>query len=633
MHITSAAGVISLLDEPEDDLKIYALNRLNDIVPEFWPEISDHVEKIEVLYEDESFQHREMSALLASKLYYYLGSYVDSLSYALCAGKAFNVKESSEYVVTTICKCIDHYTKLRQEAHDAKASGDMKPDIDGRLEAIVDRMFDNCLEAGQYKQAIGIAIETRRMDVLEKAIRLTPNLSEILSYCTTLCIRLLQHKGLREDILRLLVRLHSHLDLADTTVSSQPDYINICQCLIYLNDAGSVSEILRKLISGDKDQLSLAYQIAFDLYDSATQHFLSDVVQALKASSAPTEAPSSALPQTAEGESTATEETPAKADMSEEDKEMKKRIDCLSSILDGEKSIELYLQFLIRNNHADILTLKNTKDQVRNSVCHNACVISNSFMHCGTTIDTFLRDNLDWLSRATNWAKFSATASLGVIHKGHEKDSLNLMSTYLPKDTTSGSAYQEGGGLFALGLIHANHGIKSVADYLHNQLNSASNEIVRHGGCLGLGLAAMGTANHSIYELLKNNLYQDDAVTGEAAGLAMGLVMLGSNSEQALEDMVSYAQETQHEKIIRGLAVGIALVMYGHMEEADTLIDNLMKDKDPILRRCAMYTIAMAYVGSGSNKANRKLLHVAVSDVNNDVRRAAVESLGFILFR
>ena len=50
--------------------------------------------------------------------------------------------------------------------------------------------------------------------------------------------------------------------------------------------------------------------------------------------------------------------------MSEEDKEMKKRIDCLSSILDGEKSIELYLQFLIRNNHADILTLKNTKDQV-----------------------------------------------------------------------------------------------------------------------------------------------------------------------------------------------------------------------------------------------------------------------------
>jgi hypothetical protein len=29
------------------------------------------------------------------------------------------------------------------------------------------------------------------------------------------------------------------------------------------------------------------------------------------------------------------------------------------------------------------------------------------------------RENLDWLTRATNWAKFSATAGLGVIHRGH----------------------------------------------------------------------------------------------------------------------------------------------------------------------------------------------------------------------
>ncbi|KAJ6655508.1 hypothetical protein lerEdw1_005086, partial [Lerista edwardsae] len=78
--------------------------------------------------------------------------------------------------------------------------------------------------------------------------------------------------------------------------------------------------------------------------------------------------------------------------------------------------------------------------------------------------------------------------------------------------------------------------------------------------------------------------------------------------------------------------------------------------QDPILRRSGMYTVAMAYCGSGNNKAIRRLLHVAVStvdngivaqftcgsllgksvqvsDVNDDVRRAAVESLGFILFR
>ena len=68
-------------------------------------------------------------------------------------------------------------------------------------------------------------------------------------------------------------------------------------------------------------------------------------------------------------------------------------------------------------------------------------------------------------------------------------------------------------------------------------------------------------------------------MTGEAAGLAMGLVELGSKSETAIEDMVAYAQETQHEKILRGLAVGIALLMYGRLEEADTLIESLCNDK------------------------------------------------------
>lgn len=37
-----------------------------------------------------------------------------------------------------------------------------------------------------------------------------------------------------------------------------------------------------------------------------------------------------------------------------------------------------------------------------------------------------------------------------------------------------------------------------------------------------------------------------------------------------------------------------------------------MSDKDPILRRSGMYTLAMAYCGTGHNQAIRKLLHVAV---------------------
>ena len=91
--------------------------------------------------------------------------------------------------------------------------------------------------------------------------------------------------------------------------------------------------------------------------------------------------------------------------------------------------------------------------------------------------------------------------------------------------------------------------------------------LIRHDGCLGLGLASMGTQRADVYEQLKFHLYQDDAVTSESAGMAMGLTMLGSRSQQAIEDTVLYVQETQHESIMCGLAVVIAFTTYGRLEE------------------------------------------------------------------
>jgi 26S proteasome regulatory subunit N2 len=53
--------------------------------------------------------------------------------------------------------------------------------------------------------------------------------------------------------------------------------------------------------------------------------------------------------------------------------------------------------------------------------------------------------------------------------------------------------------------------------------------------------------------------------------------------------------------------------------------------QDPILRFGGMFSIGMAYRGTDNNAAIQKLLHFAVSDVSDDVRRAAVINLGFVL--
>jgi hypothetical protein len=274
----------------------------------------------------------------------------------------------------------------------------------------------------------------------------------------------------------------------------------------------------------------------------------------------------------------------------------------------------------------------------------------------------------------------------------------------------------------------------------------------------------------SYNQMRDNHLVCESAVAGEAAGIGMGLVMLGSADGPALTEMTNYARETQHEKIIRGLALGVALVMcvmylrplpssllppttittastatasydccprhvcrlpltaartlasllllshtlplfttsyvtsfhaalpsplpppppssslaqqyrlfaclcrrdrrYGRQEQADGHIDALLGDKDHLLRMGATHMIATAYVqlfhlnahtrahahahahahththharspycilcryvGTGENRIIKKLLHIAVSDVSDDVRRCAVTAMGFVLCR
>lgn len=93
----------------------------------------------------------------------------------------------------------------------------------------------------------------------------------------------------------------------------------------------------------------------------------------------------------------------------------------IEDILSGRLTIGLHMEFLFRNNKTDLAILKNTKTAIetRNivSVFHNATICSHGLMHAGTSVDQFLRDNLEWLGRANNWSKFSAIASLGVIHR------------------------------------------------------------------------------------------------------------------------------------------------------------------------------------------------------------------------
>lgn len=107
-------------------------------------------------------------------------------------------------------------------------------------------MFQRCAEDCEYEQAIGIALESRRLDIVKTIIQ-KGDADKLLSYVLDVCMTLVQNLEFRNEVLRLLVDLYKTLQ--------NPDYISISQCLVHLNDPASCAVMLKSLVE-KKDEVS-----------------------------------------------------------------------------------------------------------------------------------------------------------------------------------------------------------------------------------------------------------------------------------------------------------------------------------------------------------------------------------------
>lgn len=373
----------------------------------------------ETLYEDDHFLERSLAAMVASKVFYHLEELDDAVRFALGADRMFDVEVNTPYIQTLTSKCIDDYIKLRSEqSHTQQSAQSSLPSpsdvkIDDRLIAIVERMFDRCQRDGAYTQALGIAIESHRLDQVSKTINLAPQneKSALLSYTYDLTLSVTLTRDFHRQLLKLLVELYH-------TVTSEPNYQQIAQCLLFLDDHEKVADTLNTLLKKGGDHALLAYQIAFDLGENQNAPFLIKVAAALpkvesvevkpevavSASQPVASADTTSTPLLAPESVSAANPAPSTSNNDAMDTtasvvdEYPLGMQKLRRILSGEVAIDLYLHFLYEHNATDLNILKSIKDKLetRNSVTHNATVMAHGIMHCGTTVDVFLRDNLEW---------------------------------------------------------------------------------------------------------------------------------------------------------------------------------------------------------------------------------------------
>lgn len=644
--VATASGWIALLQEQDPALKSHALEKLLNCVDNLWHEVAESLPDLETIAEDLDLplQMRQTAAAVASRVFFHLDESSQALRLALEAGEQhFDIQNRTPYVESLIAAALDAYIQERrkflQQEEDTNrvqsAGNEIGISLD-QLQGMVYRLLDTCCEEGRCDHALGIALEAQETSKLKDILMSSGPDEALLKYALEASISVVSSKTFRQEALAVIAECLSNQS-EERKMASVDTLIIVYQLL---GKADSVSEVLESLLKGSEKDALLGFQLCFDLVDSGDQAFVTKVAEFLKPLSS---------------------------------QEHADRWSQVSRVLTGGFSSELSLSFLHKQSQADRLIMENLKKSLeergsggRSSLLHNAAVMTHAYLYAGTTNDSFLRDYLDWMKKASNWAKFSATASLGVIHAGHITEAMHLLQPYLPANPSSGEGgggtavsteggYAEGGSLYALGLIHGSHSgssaekRKETSDFIRTHLRAShANEVISHGAALGVGLTSMGFADFAIVNELKELLDTDSAVAGEAAGMAIGMVLVGTGAGNAhnslpsegkeeimeiVSELKNYARETHHEKIIRGISIGLALMQYQQEENADAMIEDMRTDRDPVLRYGAQYALAMAYCGTGSNKAIRILLHTAVSDVSDDVRMAAVISLAFVLFK
>jgi 26S proteasome regulatory subunit N2 len=387
--VATASGWIALLQESDPLLKSHALKKLLECVDTLWHEVAESLPDLEAISEDLDLPlpMRETAAAVASRVFFHLEEPSQALRLALEAGEQhFDVQTKTPYVESLITAALDAYIeerkKILQEEHlitkprtggSDKRTGANEIGISmEHLQGMVYRLLDTCCDEGRYDHALGIAFEAQETNKVKDILMSSGPDTKLLKYALSSSVNVVSSKAFRQEALAVIAECLSK-EVGTRKVASV-DLIMVYQLL---GKANSVAEVLGSLLKRSEEDALLCYQLCFDLIDTGDQAFAANVAESLKA-------------------------------LATEDQQ--ERWSQVARVLTGGFSSELSLSFLHKQSHADRLVMENLKRSLeergsggRSSLLHNAAVMTHSYLYAGTTNDSFLRDYLDWMKKASNW--------------------------------------------------------------------------------------------------------------------------------------------------------------------------------------------------------------------------------------
>lgn len=329
----------------------------------------------------------------------------------------------------------------------------------------------------------------------------------------------------------------------------------------------------------------------------------------------------------------------------------------LNEIIGNEKLSELYVAV---GKEMDILGPKSPEDIYKSHLAEGsmnprtrganntvpvdsartnlASSFVNAFVNAGFGSDKLMTlDNCQWVYKNKDHAMLSAAASLGMILLWNVDTGLNEIDRFFHNSED----YVKAGGCLALGIMctgtrnESDPAMAILSEYLEN-----SSHAIRTAAIMGLGLAYASSERTDIQELLTPivvNTEGADMIEVSLAALSLGLIFSGTCNDDVGAVIVSRLMESSDDdlnnKASRFLALGLGLLYLGQHEKSEAMSEAVRVVQHKFGRYAELTLQTCAYAGTGNVIIIQKMLHYCAEHVDDpkQVDHQAVAVLGIAL--
>jgi len=282
----------------------------------------------------------------------------------------------------------------------------------------------------------------------------------------------------------------------------------------------------------------------------------------------------------------------------------------------------------------------NKNKKIESSKTNMAYSIASAFINAGFGTEVLLsKKDSDWIFKNKEQGIQCLLSGIGLINIWDYLEGPNKVYELAGKKETD--IYKRSGRNIGLGICLCGiHDENDVAIAVLLEELKDKNLDIKISAVFGLGLAAAGSQNQKLHEIL-NGLLGDFSYGFEMSAfvsLALGLIFLGSSDEDVFNDLFSILM-TRNEggktKIFESpffviYILGMGLLCLGKQKDNDFMIDTLVsieefsKDMRDYMKTML---ISFSYAGSGNVAKVQELMQIIAKsneDVNPKVQSIAV---------